>query len=81
MKTQLVVKGALRLVALVLHVTHRVEHLFKRTFQVAEDASTDHAVILQRDVHAQEQVAGLLQPVEALGNWRLIHVSLQNMTG
>jgi hypothetical protein len=52
-----VVKGALALVALGLHVPHRAERIFERTFQVADDASLVHALIDQQRVGGQEQVA------------------------
>jgi hypothetical protein len=51
-------------VALKLHVTHRVEHVFKRTFQVADDASMRHPLILQLHVRRQDQVAREPEPCE-----------------
>jgi len=57
-------RGASPRVALKLHVTHRVEHVFERTFQVAEDASIRHPLVLQLHVRRQDQVAREPEPCE-----------------
>ena len=68
------------MVALVLHVPHGAEYLSERTFQVADDASGVDALVLQRDVRGQDQVAREPEPFEGEIHRWVIHASLQDMS-
>ena len=68
-------------VALKLHVPHGAEYLFERTFQVADDASGLDALVLQRDVRREDQVAREPEPFEGEIHHWVIHVPLQNISG
>jgi len=69
-----VVKGAFALVALGLDVPHAAEHIFERTFQVAEDASLVHALLYQQPVRGHKQVVRSPDVIDGEIHRGVIHV-------
>ena len=75
------VRRALLHDTLALYIPQGVKHLFERTFQVAEDASTGYAAVLELYVREKDQVSSLSKQLAGFNSIGDVHVSPQDMTG